>query len=418
MTRSRPSKHRGEELSLEEQPDFLNLPGLRTTLPVEENEFNIWITAEQYPKLTACPECGCDDKKLFMRNGTRPQMVGHVPRGLKTLYADVLGQSYQCKRCPKSFQHPLPSVSDSWSLTNDLVRHVEILSLLRTQRDVGLMTGVSLKTIREVSHAHCEHLDKTVRFETPRVLGLDGVYARVEDGDGNNQPDQSQEAQTEKKSKRKKTVKRECVSVTDIERGIAIDLWPSAKTDDVVTSLKNIPDKQKIMLVVIDMSPVLYAAVKEALPWAIIIIDLFHVLAKANQGLDRIRERCRKKIRPVKGQRIMCRRELLRKHRDPRRPNEVPPELKPWFEAMPELRLAYEVKETFFEILKRFVPSMPTESGHTDTAQRVLFISCSRSLLGDHSDARRMLGCGGGRRYSFVGALKGQAGCRARPPVL
>jgi transposase len=375
MTRPRPSKPRGEELPLEEQSDFLNLLGLRTTLPIEENEFNIWVTTEQYPKLTACPECGCDDKKLFIRNGTRPQMVRHVPRGLKTLYVDVLRQSYLCKRCPKSFQHPLPSVSDRWSLTNDLVRHVEILSLLRTQRDVGLMTGVSLKTIREISDAHCERLDRTIRFETPRVLGLDGVYAgvEVEDGeeDGRKQP--SQDNQTKKKSKRKKTVKKQCVSVTDIERGIAVDLWPSARKDDVVRSLKAIPDRQKIRLVVIDMSPVLYAAVKEALPWVIIIIDLFHVLAKANEGMDRIRERCRKKVRPIKGQRIMCRRELLRKHRDPRRPNEVPPELKPWFEAMPELRLAYEVKEAFFEIqyssseqtalkrLKRWLETFPPQ---------------------------------------------------------
>lgn len=30
---------------------------------------------------------------------------------------------------------------------------------------------------------------------------------------------------------------------------------------------------------------------------------------------------------------------------------------------------------------------------------------CSRSLSGDYSDARRIIGFGGGRRYSFAGAL-------------
>jgi transposase len=119
------------------------------------------------------------------------------------------------------------------------------------------------------------------------------------------------------------------------------------------------------------MSPVLYAAVKEALPWAITIINLFHVLAKANKGMDRVRERCRRKVRPVKGQRIMCRRELLRQHR--RRPNETPAELQPWFDAMPELRLAYEVKEACFELqhssskhtalrrLKRWLETFPPQ---------------------------------------------------------
>lgn len=43
---------------------------------------------------------------------------------------------------------------------------------------------------------------------------------------------------------------------------------------------------------------------------------------------------------------------------------------------------------------------------------------CPRSSLGDYFDTRRKFGFGGGRRYSIDGALKGQADCRARPPVL
>jgi transposase len=183
MTRPRPSKAQGEELPSKEQADFLDLPGLRTLLPIEKEEHCIWVTAEQHPKLTACPKCGCNNEKIFILNGKRPQRVMHVPHGLKPLYVTVKRQSYWCKSCRKSFQHPLPSVSDRWSLTNDLVREIEKLSLLYTQRTVKLKTGVALKTIREIFRAHCERLDETVCFETPRVLGLDGVYAGV-DGPG------------------------------------------------------------------------------------------------------------------------------------------------------------------------------------------------------------------------------------------
>jgi hypothetical protein len=83
MTRPRPSKAHGEEVHREAQSDFLNLPGLRTIPPIDDGEFSVWVTAEQYPKLAACPDCGCDDKNLFIRNGTRPQMVRHEPHGLK-----------------------------------------------------------------------------------------------------------------------------------------------------------------------------------------------------------------------------------------------------------------------------------------------------------------------------------------------
>jgi hypothetical protein len=66
--------------------------------------------------------------------------------------------------------------------------------------------------------------------------------------------------------------------------------------------------------------------------------------------------------------------------------------------------------------VKRFIPSMLAESGHTDTAQRVLFISLFALLCGQFFNARRMFGCGGGRRYSFAGTLRAKTvAALARP---
>src|SRR2546423_9150983 len=69
--------------------DYLGLPGLRTLKPIEESEFSIWVKAEQFPKLTSCPACGCADEMRFLRNGTRPQIVRHEPRGLRCVYIEV-----------------------------------------------------------------------------------------------------------------------------------------------------------------------------------------------------------------------------------------------------------------------------------------------------------------------------------------
>jgi transposase len=334
--------------------DYLGLPGLRTILPVEENDFSVWVKAEQFPKLASCPECGCADETQFILNGTRPQIVRHEPRGLRRCYVEVQRQSYSCKQCQSITQHPLPAISSRWRATHELVSYVEKKALLRPQREVALLTGLPTKTVREIAVTHWDHLDATVRFETPRVLGLDGVYARVEEDDNQtNQPGGEVACKNNgtSKHKKKKTVKRQCVCVTDIEKGIAIELWPSAKKDDLVKYLKELPNRERIKIVLIDMSNVLYSAVKEALPWAIIVIDLFHVLCKANVGMDKVRQRLRRKTRRVKGHLIMCKREMLRKHRDPHKPGKVPAELGQWFDRFPELRLAYEVKEAFFEIL-------------------------------------------------------------------
>jgi transposase len=335
--------------------DYLNLPGLRTLPPVEERDFSIWVKAEQFPKLVSCPTCGCANEKQFIKNGTYPQTLRHAPRGLKSVYVEVQRQCYLCRQCNTATRHPLTTVHDKWRETPALVEYIGKMALLCTQAEVSRLSGLPTKTVREILADYCEHLEATVKFETPRVLGLDGVHARVE-------PEETEEVQQGKgavrlklvigKMRRKKSVRKECICVTDIGRGFAIDLWPGATKNDVIHHLKQIPydERIKIRIVVIDMSPVLRAAVKEALPWAVIVIDQFHILKKANEGIDKVRKRLRAKTRRVKGQLTMCKRELLRKHRDPCKPRETPAELKLWFERFPELRMAYEVKESCFEI--------------------------------------------------------------------
>jgi len=309
--------------------DYLNLSGLRVISQPEENEFSLWIKAEQFPKLESCPVCGSDYEQ-FTRNGTRPRIVRDVPRGLQSVYVEILRQSYYCAQCQKLFRHPLSSVSDSRRMTTRLVSHIEKLSLLRPAREVSLLTGASTGTIREIMTRYRQHLDKTVRFETPRVLGIDGVFARVKDETG-------------------KSRKRECAMFTDIEAGLRIDLRPGITIKEVSKRLRAFLHSKRIKIVVIDMSPALLAAIREALPDAIIVVDLFHIQSKINEGLDKVRIRLRKGAARRKGQLTMCRKELLRKRRDQLKPNEEK-ELKLWFELKPELGLAYEVVEGCLKI--------------------------------------------------------------------
>jgi transposase len=309
--------------------DYLNLPGLRVIARPDENEFSLWVKAEQFPKLESCPTCGCDDEQ-FKRNGTRPRFVRDVPRGLQSVYVEILRQSYYCSQCRNGFRHLLSTVSDQRHMTTRLISYVQKLSLLRPAREVALLTGASAKTIREIMKGYMQHLDDIVRFETPRVLGLDGVFARVKDENG-------------------KSKKRECAMITDIEAGLRIDLWPSITIEEVSKRLGAFPKNKRIKIVVIDMSPALLAAIRKALPNAIIVVDLFHIQSKINEGLDKVRIRLRKGSIRKKGQLTMCRKELLRKRRDQLEPNEEK-ELKLWFELKPELGLAYEVVEGCLKI--------------------------------------------------------------------
>ena len=115
-------------------------------------------------------------------------------------------------------------------------------------------------------------------------------------------------------------------------------------------SAKNLPKRLKklngIRSVVIDMCNTLRAAVQEALPDAVIIIDLFHVVRMANEVMDSVRIR----LFP-----------LEKKKREPGQPGRPKPALfrrrrasltekdrkhmEYWFELKPELRAAYNLKD-------------------------------------------------------------------------
>jgi transposase len=130
---------------------------------------------------------------------------------------------------------------------------------------------------------------------------------------------------------------------------VTIDLRPGITIAAVREVLRKLANPERVKVVVIDMASPLLAAVLKELPHAIIVIDLFHIQSKINLGLDKVRKRLRKGATRKKGQLTMCCKELLRKRREQLTPSELQ-ELERWFDLMPELQLAYDVKESCLKI--------------------------------------------------------------------
>lgn len=99
-----------------------------------------------------------------------------------------------------------------------------------------------------------------------------------------------------------------------------------------------------------DMCRTLRAAVLEALPGVIIIIDLFHIMRLANQVMDAVRARLYPKLKKERepGQ-TRPRPEPFRLRRDKSCP-EARQEREWWLTESRELRLAYDLKEGFLEL--------------------------------------------------------------------
>lgn len=321
--------------------DYCGLQGLRTVREPEISEDRIIIKVEQYPRLQLCPRCG----GTLKRNGTRRQVVRDEPRGLRSVWVEIRRQSYRCTACGKPVPHPLYGVDEKRRITTRLLRYTQDSSLLDRFQMVALRTGLSSRTVRDIFLKHVRSLDQTFQFRTPRVLGLDGIHVERSD-DARVQEPLSNRTEQEKHDRR---ARLERGVLTDIERGQVLDVRENCSKDEMVAAIKRIPNFKRIEVAVIDMSHTLRNAVQEALPQAVLVIDRFHIQKYASDSMDNVRARLRKGAKEEPGQSVMCDKDLLRKHWNKLTAAEQE-NLRGWFRYMPELGLAYEVKEAYFEI--------------------------------------------------------------------
>lgn len=313
----------------EQHFDYSGLSGLRTLCEPEIDEDRILIRAEQTGRLARCGACSAELK----RNGTRRQVLRDEPRGLRSVVIEIRRQNYRCKNCHSVTLQPLDGVNEKRRMTTRLLRYTQANALLDTFNMVALRTGLSSRSVREIFHEHVRSLDETFRFKTPRVLGLDGIFIE-------RKRDQLQQLCRERNQR---------AVFTDIEVGQVVEVRENCTREELVAGVKRIPRYEEIEIVVIDMSLALRAAVREVLPQAVIVIDRFHIQRYANDSMDSVRKRLRGDVDKKRGEPTMCDKDLLRKHWDDLS-SEEQAYLKMWFGMKPELRLAYEVKEKYFEL--------------------------------------------------------------------
>lgn len=313
--------------------DYLGLPGVRTTAPPEVGDFSILVKAEQLAP-DACPYCQCGNKQLFASNGTRRNQVQHLldePRGCRRVRIELTRRNFRCKAeaCRRSGLLPLWGVGESQRQTDRLVRHVEHAALFRPFAEVALTTGLSERKVRDVFDAHIRQLERDVEFESPRVIGLDGIKIRKQG---------------------------RFVVITDIERRLVLHVWnysrasekkrSTAATDKLIGFLKEMPGAAQVEAVVIDMSSQFCLAVEKALPQAKVVIDRFHIQRTANEAMDNVRRRLHKRIKKGNKGAKFCHASMLRKRWADLEEHQRE-YLMPWFRTYPALRKAYVAKERF-----------------------------------------------------------------------
>lgn len=279
-----------------------------------------------------CPECLRIGAFTLYRHGTVKRVVVDAPVHGKSVIIRFAQQRYVCsaESCGRTCLQPLPGVDESRLATARAVAYVEREALRRPFRQVAREVNLSDKTVATIHTAHVARLDATHRFETPPVISIDGVYVG----------------------------RKERLIITDPGARLVLAMHASIKERAVAEALRALPDSDRVLVVAQDMSHSLRRAVADALPRARVVVDRYHVLSLANDAVDRVRIHLRG---DTKKRASMIVRHLLRKHEGQLSADELA-QLDWWRGLMPELKEAYQAKESFFHLFNHLTSAAALEA--------------------------------------------------------
>ena len=261
------------------------------------------------------------------------------------IYIDT--RRYRCKSCGRTFYETLPEINQKRLMTNRLVAWIGKQAVKRTFASIAEEVGVVEGTIRLIFKDYVADLEKTVRFETPKWMGIDEIHLIKPRG-----------------------------VISNIQNNTIVELLPNRNKETVVRYLYNLAGKDGIQYVAMDMWQPYRDACQAVIPQAKVVIDKFHVVRMANDALERVRKSLRESLTPKQRRGLMHDRfVLLKRERDLTDQEQLL--LSGWTRNYDELGEAYKLKEDFFKIY---------DAQSRDEAQ-ALFIDWKHSMSPQVADA-------------------------------
>jgi transposase len=298
--------------------NILNLPDW-TIVRTIDGPRDYQITATYDVAAVACHTCWRFG--FLQRFGKRNQLFLDLPMHGKRVGIYVERQRYRCTNCRHTMLQPLPHMDEKHQMTKRLLSHIGELSLRRTFISIAEECGLDEKTVRNVFHEHVRHLDETTVFATPKWLGIDEL-----------------------------TLLRHprCI-MTNLEERTIIALLKNRSQATVSQYLHDLHRRGRVEIVAMDMWEPYRNAVQRVLHRPRIIVDKFHVVRMANQGLETIRRELRQTLTDRQRRTLMHDGfVLLRRQADLTDKDRMILEV--WTEHMPLLAQAYQAKEQFYGI--------------------------------------------------------------------
>jgi transposase len=297
-------------------PDLLNLLGYEV-LVVDANEHDYHIKACVIAAQESCIHCQSSGIVGF---GRREQMVRDLPTHGKRVGLYIDTRRFQCRACAKTFYEELPQIDEKRAMTKRLSSWIGRQAIKRTFASIAEEVGCTEFTVRSVFADYVQELEKTIRFETPKWMGIDEIHLIKPRG-----------------------------VITNIQNNTVVELLSNRNKETIIKYLSGLQGKEDIAYVAMDMWAPYRDAVLQVLPQAKIVIDKFHVVKMANEAVECTRKSFKAELTPKVRRTLMHDRYTLLKPQADLTDKEALL-LSGWANNFPTLALAYRLKEDFFKI--------------------------------------------------------------------
>lgn len=298
--------------------DLLRLPGVKP-VDLRTGSNRITIVAEVVDDTPpVCEGCG----KPMYRHGKRKNTFADTPMEMQPVRLEVERPRYRCDVCKNMVVPELAFLDERRRATKRLVDVVRERCLGTTFHDMADHTGLSVNSVKNIALDMIAELDRTVRYETPVILGIDEVNLA---GD------------------------MRCV-LTNLATNNVFDMLPERTQEHLKPFFRDLRDRERVEWVCTDMWRPFKRSFAKYLPNAKLVIDKFHVLKAASEALETERKICQAQL--SKNQRIHVKKSIrwITLKRPKNLSSEEQEALVEVRRSFPAIAEAYDFKELFYRI--------------------------------------------------------------------
>lgn len=251
--------------------DLLGFSDLKVT-SIEKTKQKLIIHCEVRTKVSTCPNC-LESTGIINQYDTRK--VQDLKISDREVWLHIRVSQFVCPSCNRYFFDTPTWIAKGKSYTKRQAKWIFELCQRQPFTQVGALVNLSWKTVERLFYEMAEtSINLPERYAQVRKLGIDEI------------------------SHRKGKKDYVCV-LTDLERGIQLDVLPDRKKETLATHFQSLGVDfcNQIEVVCCDIWKTYINVAKECFPHAEIVIDRFHVVKAINDVLDALRKSLRREFK-------------------------------------------------------------------------------------------------------------------------